>query len=299
MLRLEATETPEVLVATGGAALGSLVVRYRDFCLRRSRGAQPVTLCIRDEGGVPAGYLVGLDVDGRLDALPDRVYGLLRPKDAPVLHLDQLHSALRFMAGGSFRVNLAPAGPTELAVSKNHVLDRFRSHESFVFTAETEEAVWDSMPKDGRLAIRRAERDGISISQSTDGGALMRYLGLHVARSARLGGPGMTRQELDLLRDVFGLQMRLVVAAKDRTPVAGMLFVIEGPYALVLDMAAVPQHWQGPAQSLVAWEALRAAIESDVRTFDCGFALTEDTGTRRFWEQLGARRVPLYGVTSG
>lgn len=299
MLKLETVDPAEVVAGAEPSTPASFVLAWRDLTADRYRGTTALTLRVLRADDQPVAYLVGLDMDGRLEALPDRMVGLLMHRGAPTLNLDDLLKALRFRAGGTFRANLAPVDPSRLAVAPSHGLDRFRTHEAHLLEAATPEAAWELVAKDTRAAIRKAERDGIKVTVGRDGATLMRYLGLQVTRSARMAGPPFARHDLDRIRDTFGEDVFVAVAVSGGAPVAAALVVRSGTWAMLVDSAALPPEYWGPAHTLVTWEAIRHVVAAGARTVDLGMLPPDDAAGRRFKEQLGGRRVPIYGLTAG
>lgn len=299
MLTLETVDPGEVLAGAEPVPPPAFVLAWRDLTRDRYRGSTPITLRIARPDAAVVGYVVGLDLDGRLEALPDRMVGVLLRRGAPTLNLDELLKALRSLAGGTFRVNVAPVDPLRLSVLPSHGLERFRTHEAHVLEAASPDAAWELVGKDARVAIRKAERDGVKVTVGRDGATLMRYLGLQVTRSARMGGPPFGRHDLDRLRDAFGEDASVAVAVAGGAPVAAALVVRVGAWATLVDTAALPPQYFGAAHMLVTWEAVRHALGAGARTVDLGMLPPDDAAGRRFKEQLGGRRVPIFGIAPG
>lgn len=299
MLRLESVDPESVPREAAGPTPPVYVLALRDLYLERFRGTTAATYRVLRPDETPVAHVVALDLDGRLEALPDRGYGVLLPVNGPAVDLDDLFRALRFLAGGTFRATLAPVDTARLTVAASHNLERFRSHDIHVIEAASPEAAAEQLGKEPRNLLRKAERDGLKLTSGRDGAAMMRYLGLQVTRSARLGGPPLARVDVERLRAAFGDDVWVVVGTSAGAPVAAALVVRVGAWATILDTAALPQAFWGPEHTGVLWEAVRQALAAGARRVDLGPLASDDVAGRRVKEQLGGRRATVYGVTAG
>lgn len=299
MLRLESVDPDRVPRAAAGPTPPAFTLAWRALQRDRYRGSTAATYRVTRHDDQTVAYVIAVDLDGRLEALPDRGYGVLLPADGPPLDLDGLLRALRFLAGGTFRATLAPVDAARLSVSPSHALDRFRSHDTHLLEASSAEAAAEQLGKEARNLLRKAERDGLKLVAGRDGATMMRFLGLQVTRSARLGGPPLSRADLDRLREAFGEDAWAVVGTSNGAPVAGALVVRVGGWAILAETAALPQAFWGPEHTAVLWEAARQALAVGARCVDLGPLATDDAAGRRAKELLGGRRVAVHGITAG
>jgi hypothetical protein len=267
------------------------------------RGSTRTTLAVRGTSGssegVLLGWIVGVEWGGRLDALPERMYGFVPAVAGQPVDLDHLYAQLRKEFGGKFTVNFPPTSlGCTYVVSLRPNFSRYHANDTFVLRASTEVEAWELVPRVGRQGVRKAEREGVEVSLATDGGAWMRYLGLHVSKNARRHAPVLSRLDLDSLRENFGNRLGLVVASRGNVPLAAVAFVVDGAYGVLVDNASQPEHWHLNPNNLAVWEAVRECIRRGAKVVDFGFSAVDDEGGARFKEHMGASRCPVYAAMS-
>jgi hypothetical protein len=300
MYRLELTDDAAPLAGSTDIVPAALLDGYARFCTDRFAKASRVTLALETEAGELLGWVLGVEAFGRLDALPDRMYGFVRAGSPAPIDLDGVWKALRREYGGKFNLFMPPealSGP--VCASVKGKVARYHAHDTFLMHCADVDAAWSGVERVGRQGVAKAEREGVRVSMATDGAAFMRYLGLHVAKSSRLGSPAMRRQDIDLLRTLFGPNLGLSLALVEDRPIAAVLFLTMGSYAMLIDNASLPEHWHLNPNNLVVWKAVEECITRGATTVDFGFSTAEDEGARRFKAHMGARPHPVFLVTAG
>ena len=247
------------------------------------------------------GWLVGVRRGtGRIDSLPDRMYGFIHANGAGPIDLDGVYKLLRREWGGSFRTNFpALALGGEYEGSHRGRVDRYHLSDTFLLAPESEDAARSAIRRVARQALQKAERGPLEVRSSGGASDWMQFLGLHVAKSARRGSPAMGRAEIRALQEVFGEGLGLHLATLEGRPVAAVVHVRMGAYAMMLDNASLPEHWGLNPNNLVVWTAMRDRVREGVKLIDLGFSAREDAGGHRFKEHMGGERTAVYSVTSG
>lgn len=156
----------------------------------------------------------------------------------------------------------------------------------------------DRLDQKWRNRLARAEEAGMSIDVTRGGAALDWMLGAHRRLMGHKHFKGLPAHfVLDLLaasarRDVF-----VVVANRNRTPVAGAILLRHGPTASYLIAATEAEGRPVHAGTLVLWRGLVALQEAGARDLDLGLLDTErSAGLARFKLGTGADLVRLCGT---
>ena len=268
------------------------------FVVARREDGSRVSLWDVEQAGAALGVIVGVERAGRLEALPDRLYGFVPAPAAPAVDLDALWLALRRVFGGRFSVVLPPA---ELCGAQYEAdkLGRYRSHRTFLLEADNVEEAWRRLARVGRQGVRKAQREGVRVEWRDDDLAWARYLQLHVAKAVRRRAPAWSHHDTVSLRDVFGDSLRLVLGVHAGRVVSGVVLVVCDDYALFVDNASDPAAWSLNPNNLVVWSAVERVVREGVRLVDYGFSAEGDTGTARFKEHMGGVEAAVYAVTAG
>jgi len=191
-----------------------------------------------------------------------------------------------------------PSGSIRLP-SVHHVLDL---HPDF-------ERNWSGFNKMARKAIRKAEREGVTVHRDTTGASVDTFYELYegwVARRAAerhiplgiaryRGHRNEPRRRLDLLADLFGESFRVWIARLDGEPVAAMISLVRGDVALAW-RGASNLELAGPvrANDLIHRYAIEDACTSGCRYYNMG----ESGGVEslmKFKERFGATRRDFAG----
>ncbi len=282
----------------GGLPPPRLLLDAARFVAARREDDSRVSLWDVEQAGATLGVIVGVERAGRLEALPDRLYGFVPAPVGPALDLDALWLALRRTFGGRFSVVLPPPA---LAAAQYEAdkLGRYRSHRTFLLEAGSVEEAWRRLARVGRQGVRKAQREGVRVEWRDDDLAWARYLQLHVAKAVRRRAPAWSRHDTVLLREVFGDSLRLVLGVHAGRVVSGVVLVVYDDYALFVDNASDPAAWALNPNNLVVWSAVERVVRDGVRLVDYGFSAKGEAGTARFKEHMGGVEVAVYAVTAG
>jgi len=300
MIELEKTTASAVEEGGREGVPPALVLAAAQYHVALNAKADLSVHALQEEGEV-LGWLVGVQRGtGRTDSLPDRMYGFVRSASERPLDLDGVYKLLRRVWGGSFRANFIPAELGGAYVgSYKGTTDRYHLSDTFLVRHEDEEGLRRGVRRVARQALQKAERGPLEVRSRGRAGDWMQFLGLHVAKSARHGSPAMGRAEIRALQSVFGDRLGLTLAVLEGTPVAAVVHVQFGEYALMLDNASLREHWGLNPNYLVVWHAMRDLLRGGARVIDMGFSARDDEGGHRFKEHMGGTRCPVFSVTSG
>ena len=212
--------------------------------------------------------------DGRAQALPDRMYGLMGPNRESVRPGD-LPSGLW--------VNLPPGVVTPDV--EPHCLGH-------ALQATTVEAAWDSLRRVGRQGVDKARRMGCRLDELAD----HEYLELAGLKARALGGREPVPELLAALRDTFGSEHVLLTGVRvESSPVAAVLAVRVGAYGMLVDGASDRAHWDKNPNNLAVWKAVSSLVAGGCTEVDYGFSPV-GAGDARFKDHMGGRATPLYRV---
>ena len=223
----------------------------------------------------PVGQLVvWTGQDGRREALPDRMYGLVTQE---VGEIDA--SALP----DGVPVNLPPGVGASGAVV--HAI----GHQ---LRADDRESAWSSLRRVGRQGVLKARRLGCRISEV----AVADYHALASLKAERFGGQGPHPGLVATLQEVFGEQAVTLTGAVVGTEVAAAVLTlhVEG-YGMLVDGASDRAHWDKNPNNLAVWSAVGGLVDAGCRRIDYGFS-APGAGDLRFKDHMGGREVALYRV---
>lgn len=211
--------------------------------------------------------------DGRVEALPDRMYGLADVA-LSTLNRDSLPA--------DAAINLPPGvrcPGAEVHCLGHHLVARDRAE------------AWDRLRRVGRQGIGKAERSGCRVDHDAPDVA---WFGLSSQKSAALGGRPPHPALVATLRDVFGsAAVGLTVVRAEGSPAACVLWLVVDGYGMLVDGASDRAHWHRNPNNLAVWEAVAAAIDRGAERVDYGFSPL-GAGDARFKDHMGGREVPLY-----
>ena len=228
-----------------------------------------------DRHDTPVGKLVvWTSSDGRQEALPDRMYGLV-PEAVGELDPSQLPAGLS--------VNLPP-GVTAPGAALHAI-----GHQ---LLAEDRESAWGALRRVGRQGVLKARRLGCRVCEVAD----TDYLTLAGLKAERFGGDGPHPALVQTLRDVFGEPaVSLTGAEVDGQVAAAVLAVHVDGYGMLVDGASDRAHWDKNPNNLVVWSAVGALIDAGCSRIDYGFS-APGAGDLRFKDHMGGREIALYRV---
>jgi hypothetical protein len=223
----------------------------------------------------PVGQLVvWTGPEGRREALPDRMYGLVTSEigciDASVLP-------------EGLAVNLPPG------VSADGAAPHAVGHQ---LVAADRESAWGALRRVGRQGVLKARRLGCRVAPVE----VANYLALASAKAERFGGRGPHPDLVGALRRVFGEEaVALTGAVVDGHVAAVVLSIHVEGYGMLVDGTSDRAHWDKNPNNLAVWAAVGALIDAGCGRIDYGFS-APGAGDLRFKDHMGGREVVLYRV---
>ena len=138
--------------------------------------------------------------------------------------------------------------------------------------------------------IHRAEREGLVYEEGRPVELLRKFYRLHVITRRRLQVPPQPFAWFRNLAECMGEKLKVRVASKDGTPVAGIVTLQHG-HSLVYKYGASDKAFSrlGGTQ-LLFWRAVEDAKSQGLLEFDLGRSDWQNEGLIRFKDQLGAAR---------
>ena len=167
--------------------------------------------------------------------------------------------------------------------------------------SNTPEALFRSFGKMHQRNIRKAERAGVTVRQSSASEDLETYYRLHGQTRQRQGLPVQPRKFFRLLGEKIlqADQGFVLLAHKDQVPIAGAVFLTAGETILYKYGASDSQYLSLRPNNLIFWKAIEGACQKGYRTFDFGKTDLDNEGLRAFKRGWGAEERSLrYTVIS-
>jgi FemAB-related protein (PEP-CTERM system-associated) len=157
--------------------------------------------------------------------------------------------------------------------------------------AETADAQWSGFDAKLRNQIRKAQRAGYSVHWG--GKHIGAFCRVMVENMRDLGTPMRAEAWFRSVFETLGERAALLVITRGGEPVGGMFLALHRGCAMDLWASSLRRHFEHCPNQMLYWEAIQEAIRRGLQYFDFGRS-QPDTGTFRFKEQWGPRRVPLY-----
>jgi len=144
-------------------------------------------------------------------------------------------------------------------------------------------------------AIRKAERNLVSVEIDMGWDALQNYYLLHARTRRRHGLPPQSftffRQ---LYREIISNNLGFIALAwHQERPIAGAVFLVNGPHAVYKYGASDSETWELRPNNLVMRDAIRHLHERGTATLSFGRTDLPDAGLRRFKQGWGTRETTL------
>jgi hypothetical protein len=162
------------------------------------------------------------------------------------------------------------------------------------------EAIWNGMEGRARTAVRKAEREEVTVREAGEAD-LDIYYELHCGTYARTGETPHPRAYFEAIwRDFIPRGRALVlIAEQGSTPVAAQSFAIFKGGAIYWTGAASEAGLRSGANNMLQWEALQRLLALDVRWYEAGEAFIKAgdeklQGLSDFKRSTGGRLYPLY-----
>ncbi len=154
------------------------------------------------------------------------------------------------------------------------------------------DTLWKSFPAKVRNQVRKAEREGVTVSAGTTNREFNDFYKLYSKRMHELGTPPHSRRFFKLLMNEFSDSAEFTVAYHENKPIAAIFDIGFGVWRVNLYGASDFARRSLCANNLVYWQALRNGVERGAKWFDFGRS-EYGQGQYRFKKQWGAqpRRV--------
>jgi CelD/BcsL family acetyltransferase involved in cellulose biosynthesis len=144
-------------------------------------------------------------------------------------------------------------------------------------------------------AIRKAQREGVETRVSRSREDIEIFYRLHLQTRRRLGVPVQPKRFLELVWSHLidqGLGF-VVLATKERQPIAGALYLAWNGTLIYKFGASDPRYWELRPNNLVMWTAIAWGCEHGYRQLDFGRSDLDNPGLRDFKRRWGAAELPL------
>jgi FemAB-related protein (PEP-CTERM system-associated) len=269
--------------------------------IRQGYGLPTYHLIARDVAGTVAGVLALARVRtwrGRseLVSLPflDSSGILVRDPSARAALLDSALSLARDLGVAALELRQVAGDGTVEAARPGHRVDLVLPLE------ENETQQWKALSAKVRNQTRKAEREGLVLSDAPAPAALEEFYPVYCQNMRDLGSPVHSRGFFQAIHEVFGERVRFVVTRLEGRPVGGLVAIhyagrVTVPWASTLrsERARCPNNQ-------IYWEAIRWAIACGARELDFGRS-PRGAGTHRFKLGWGAREreLPWLRVSPG
>lgn len=263
--------------------------------LVRTYGHQPLYVLLH-RAGRPAALLPVMEVDSPLTGrrgvcLPfaDLCAPLVFGRPDPRMMLDVLVRLGHERGWSHLEVRGAAGLPSEAPPSVS-----FFAHE--LDLSPGPERVWSGFDSSVRRAVRKAEREQVSVEVRTDGEAVSAFCQLHARSRRRHGLPPQPRRFFDAIREEMfdsGLGS-VVLASREGAPVAAAVFLQAGPRAVYKFGASDERDQASRANNLAMWKGLQWLMSRGVTSLHFGRTSCSQEGLRRYKRGWGASESTLH-----
>jgi len=155
-----------------------------------------------------------------------------------------------------------------------------------------EELQWKALDAKVRNQTRKAEREGLTLSDAPPAAALHEFHAVFCENMRDLGSPVHALRFFAAIAAGFGPRMRFVVTRLAGRPVGGLVAIRFGAQITVPWASTLRSERARCPNNQIYWEAIRWAIQCGAREFDFGRSPRE-SGTHRFKLGWGARERAL------
>ena len=159
--------------------------------------------------------------------------------------------------------------------------------------AASEEEQWGALRAKVRNQTRKAEREGLKLSDSQGDRLLHEFYAPFCANMRDLGSPVHSRRLFSAAAKHFGERLRFVVTHHSGRPVGGLVAIHYADAVCVPWASTLRTERARCPNNQIYWEALRWAVERGAKFFDFGRS-PRGEGTYRFKTGWGAEEEPLY-----
>ena len=154
---------------------------------------------------------------------------------------------------------------------------------------------WKALDAKVRNQTRKAEREGLRISEGSPQELLGGFYAPFAANMRDLGSPVHAERFFRAAARHFGERLRFVVVRAGVRPVGGLVAIRYAGTVTVTWASTLRSERRRCPNNLIYWEALRWAIAVGAHSFDFGRS-TPGSGTWRFKRGWGAEDRPLAWV---
>lgn len=156
---------------------------------------------------------------------------------------------------------------------------------------EDERALFAHLDDSTRRAIRKAEKNGVTVTISGEMDAMKTFYALHCKTRRRHGLPPQPFIFFsNICRHIFSRDLGMVVVANwQNRPIAASVYFQSGPMAIYKFGASEESFQQLRGANLVMWEAIRRLARNGARVLDMGRTSIGNEGLRRFKLNWGAQ----------
>lgn len=136
--------------------------------------------------------------------------------------------------------------------------------------------------------IRRAEREGLQCKVGRSDSHLEKFYSLLLLTRRRHGLPPQPAAWFRNLRDFFGENLTIRIAAKDGRPIASVLTLLHKKTLVYKYGASDSSFHKLGAMPMLFWQAISDAKQHGIEEFDLGRSGVDSPGLNAFKEHLGA-----------
>lgn len=166
---------------------------------------------------------------------------------------------------------------------------------TYVVKLSNPEAIWTKLhQKSVRWAIKKAQRDGVVVRESSTIEDLKHFYRLNKKTKKRLGVPGHPFNFFKYISTKMGAFTRLYLAEVEGLNIAGIITIGFKDTVHYAYAASDDRYRHCHANHLLVWQAIIDAYEGGYRYFDFGRTSPDDEGLVRFKKHWGTEQKKLY-----
>ena len=180
--------------------------------------------------------------------------------------------------------------------SQQRVINRQTHFTHLLETHGDVNSLWHAYNKRVRGAVRKAEKSGVVVTDTTDTAAVSTFYNMYLTTVKRLGGhPETTRALMDILlqRNVA----KLAVATYQDTIIAGLLYLHFNRTVTLWCEASVPEFLQYRPNNAIFHHIITWACQAGYGWVDFGASPPESSGLIAHKEQYRAERTDFCSYT--
>ncbi|WP_200238411.1 GNAT family N-acetyltransferase [Lamprobacter modestohalophilus] len=144
-----------------------------------------------------------------------------------------------------------------------------------------------------RSQIRKAEKNGLTVSTATDDAHLDAFYRIMAVNMRKLGSPVHSRQWFASVRNHYCQRCAITIVWHGTVPIGAGLVLRSRSLISIPWASTLASHNPLAPNMLLYWTILAQACQEEAGSFDFGRS-TVDEGTYKFKQQWGAKPVNLY-----